>query len=268
MSKKKGITLIVVIMIMVIGSILALSLADTILNSLYLRRIRNIRQQALYAAQTGVLMAFEQIGSDHLHLKWSRKRDQKITDNIYYSVGKDANFFSEAFSHISCSGSYIEIRLIYCDGSGLPLNIVAMTLEWHDMPAGMVLRQVLFDNVQIFYGIYDSGMPPISPGFKLLDSHTPQEYKLKFIFNHLDYSVIDGQLMVTFFFADGSSRKVGIINKRRFLPAYIGAGEHASIISTGIVEDGNTRFKRTIEVTHTGSPGYKLTSCQEIREHI
>lgn len=277
--KSKGMALIVVIVIMTVIAAAVAGIATYIANSFMLTAMRDARQKALYAAESGIHALISMYADNKAKNKpyylWKLKN--YVIDSAYpgvtFNAGNQANFLQANATNplISVitrpSGIYYVVGNIYFYNHGdQTITADRAKVEWYNMGSlGNILKQMEIGDTS-WFGAWLPGRtitldPPLILAPRRLYGHIGSWYFQSAV-------PADAIVIVTLFFTDGSKRKAVIMNK-----GYSGNNEF-SITSTGIVK-GKVDWKRTIEATYditaggrVGPANGRITSWQETEEHI
>lgn len=263
MSDDKGIALIAVIIIILITAIAVLEVASFISNALALNVVKGSMEQAIYAAQAGIYAAIYDYLLDPTLPYWIKvTTPQNISGNIYYKVGKDANFLLVSAVAAQRSSTTLRNISLFNINETQPITVNKMKVEWSNFSS--TLREIRLGGAVLWSGSSPSGtIITLSSPFTLI----PKQFfagrgdnTWRFANNIPAGAVI----IATFIFdppsGDGSSRKAILWTS--------GAGRknEFSVSATGEAR-GKIAWKRTVEATYDAGSGV-ITSWQEIERHL
>ena len=259
----KGIALIAVIIIILITAIAVLGITSFISNALALTTVRASMEQAISAAQAGIYAAIYDYLLDPALPYWTKvTTPQNISGNIYYKVGKDANFLLvSAVAAQRSSRTLINIPLFNINETQ-SITVNKMKVEWSNFTS--TLREIRMGGVSRWSGSSPSGTTiTLSSPFTLSSKQffaRGNDNTWRFNNNIPAGAVI----IATFIFdpptGDGSSRKAVLWTS--------GAGRknEFSVSATGEAR-GKIAWKRTVEATYDAGSGV-ITSWQETEGHL
>lgn len=258
-NKRKGIALIAVIVIIAVSAIAVFGIATFISNALVLNTVRSAREQAIYAAQAGIYACLYDYKADSY---WTKVTNFNPINNLYYSIGKNANFLLIDASNPQVFSDNVLRRIPLANiNNTQSITANTMKVEWYNIDtSGFTLGQVWLGGTRRFNASASSGQTiTLNPAFLLTNQQSfSGAAQNRWVFSNAIPN--DAIIIVTFFFTDGSSRKANLLNLGR------SGNNEFSITSTGTVRDA-ADWKRSIEATYDVEAG-KITSWQETENHI
>lgn len=261
---RKGIALILVIIIMVVAAIVVFGIASYISNSLALNIAKVSREQAIFAAQAGIYASIYDYNVDPSQPYWSKITSQNLSDNIYYSAGRDADFLLTSAANTRLSGNRtLQNFALGNINATQPIIINSVKVEWTGFAGNLT---------QIYLGGSTRWSGSASPGtFVTLAS--PFTINAKELFakeddNSLTFSrnIAGGSSIVATFRFDYGPTPAGDGSSRKAMLYGTGKKNEFSVTSTGEVR-GSINWKRTLEATYDACAGV-ITSWQEVDSHI
>lgn len=255
---KKGITLVSIIMIITLLAIVVGGITSYISEGLRFSVSNMNTTKALYMAQAGLVAAIVDFQDNGL---WgSVQNNNDAGGEFYYSIGKNADFFWINPATPQTTGKQLKRIPIKNLNSAGSITITDLLVAW---TFGGNITSVTLGNSNVWTGALAS---PASLNITDLaitsgTQHANNNDQI-FEFSSNVPSTSSTDMVVTFVFSDGSSRKAYI------LKSGLGANKEFSITSTGEVRGGvSGTFRRTLLATYdTGTN--KITSWQEASSHI
>ncbi|MDP3789403.1 MAG: hypothetical protein Q8R48_03260 [Candidatus Omnitrophota bacterium] len=265
MSNQKAVALILVIIIIAVVAVVVLGIASFISSGLALNIARSYTERAIFGAQAGVYAAIrDYIATTPRY--WVKARNTNVLGNVYYSIGRDANFLLIDADNPQITNNIIQRIPLSNINQTQAITADKMKVEWYNFPANTRLNRITLGGSQRWTGSAISGQTPpltLSPAFRLNARQTitgTMANSWRFT-NNIPKNAI---IIVTFYYStpsgDGSSRTVYLYNNGR-------SGNYEfSITATGEARE-KVRWKRTIEATYDAGVN-RITSWQETQNHI
>ncbi len=253
---RDGFALLVVVLVVTLLAIVALGIASYITESLRFAAASTYNEQALYAAQAGVMRAIVDYRDGN---RWDAARSVSAGGEFYYHVGEDANFLavdssaSQMFRNPDRTYSLrnVPIRNIHASNS---ITITNMTVTWS---SNARLTRVVLGGATVWTGNASSPAALdindfiIGPG-RVYGNLTDQQW----VFSRS----VSGTVVATFVSSDMSSYKKAI----RGAPA----NSSFSIKATGEIRNGSVVAARRSVVATYNTGTQRITSWEESTRHI
>lgn len=264
MGHKKGIALIAVIIIILITAIAVLGIVVFISNSLLLNVARASMEKAIFAAQAGAYAAiYDYLANAPGAPYWAKARDVNIIGNVYYDVGKDANFLlvdADNPQTVNDSGTNNRLQRIALRNTNQTqtIRVNRMKVEWYNF-GGNLNRIALGGNAR-WTGTATSGQLITLSSIFTLNARQSFTGTTGNTWRFTTTIPNNAIILVTFYFTDNSTRKAYLLNNGR------SGNNEFSITATGEVR-GSVNWRRTIEATYDMGVR-RITSWQETDSHI
>jgi len=264
-NHKNGIALIAVILLIVIVSVAGIGIAGSISNNLFAGARKALFEQAYFAAQYGIYAALD----DYLHTApvnyWKKVSNGTVlyVANASVNIGEDSNFLL-----VDASDPQIPIDIQYqIRRVGLSninetqsITVNSMKVEWAGCPSSFRLRAVSLNKKSLWVGNVKSGTN-ISLGTGLYLGAMTSATDLssnRWVFNQVIPK--NATILVTFYFSDGSLKRVFLLNNGR-------SGNYEFSIKATAWMKGATGTRRTIEAVYDVGVN-KITAWRETGNHI
>lgn len=263
MSHKKGIALIAVIIIILITAIAVLGIVVFISNSLLLNVARASMEGAIFAAQAGVYAAIYDYLATPSQAYWSKATNVNIIGNVYYHIGRDANFLlvdadNPQTANSSGTNNRLQRILLSNINQTQAIRVNRMRVEWYNFTGN--LNQIVLGGTTRWSGTATSGQPITLNSIFTLNARQAFTGTTSNTWRFTTTIPNNAIILVTFSFADNSTRKAYLFNNGR------SGNNEFSITATGEVR-GAARWRRTIEATYDVGVR-RITSWEEWDSHI
>jgi len=255
--KRKGFTLIGVLVVVVLMSVVALGIVVYIFEDLRLS-ISNINQEkALYMAQAAIMLAIVDYEDGTL---WDSAQNVNPTGEFYYHLGRDANFLQVDASAPSISAGTLDTIPIKNVNASASITITQMIVEWD---FGGNITEVTLGGTSVWSGTATTGQTLDITDF-VITSGTAYTTATDQAWTFANSA--SGDIVVTFIFSDSSTYKLYLTKDSSGITV---SGNHEfSITATGEIRSGaNVEARRTLVATYDDGTN-EITSWQETQNHI
>lgn len=259
----KAIALVALIMIIVSMAIVVVGISAYIVQVLRYNVSGINNEKAFYMAQLGAMRA---IGDFKVEGLWNSTRNATAGNDLYYQLGKSANFLFVDATNPSFNNTILErIPVKNINGNlTTSINITQLRVNWTFTGN---IAQVRFANQTVFSGnVSNATLLILSPAITInanstFNNLTDQQ------FNFTASIPSNATIITTFFFNDSSNWTTYLVNNGTT------GNREFSIDSTGQVGLGaNVQARKTLHVTYdTNSSGTfigNITSWGESSSHI
>ncbi len=233
-------------------------IAVFISNSLVLNVVRASMEGALFAAQAGVYAAIYDYMASPTQPYWIKAANVNIIGNVYYSVGKDANFLlldADNPQTANASGTNNQLQRISLTNINQTqaIRVNRMMVEWYNF--GGNLNRIVLGGTTRWTGSAISGQLITLSSTFTMNARQAFTGTTSNTWRFTATIPKEAIILVTFYFTDNSTRKAYLFNNGR------SGNNEFSITATGEVR-GATNWRRTIEATYDVGVN-RITSWQE-----